>query len=411
MNKTCVTQLSSSCATVARKSLTISTSFDSTGSQAAAPVPSRSTPIQAFHQPNPTPTPNVIRNLTAQDPEFLSELLCISSACVPKRKSKRTREKFTPSFDQDDIRKFKVLDALAQSCISDGGQVAAMAASIDPREPGSDSVRTTIYLVFNTELKQSHIDNTVRHLERILDIVRDMHQHQQRVPKTDAESDSKQLSLVYDLLTEMYDFGWSRFAHHVLKRADQFEIVKEAVLKDKEKLESQCSESDSDSDSQSFFASFEYETLESIFQDIDFIIEDVTTRNSTGRLPEDFIGLVHEIFDAWEEMGILDWDSILVKLDRFLSESTRDTDTGILFSMQSWALNIIAFPLDTICLYQASQSDRSIRVVLGSQSTVANREAKRLRLKLEGGELSRRRKWAKTREAKWSQLLHGQDSE
>ncbi|KAE9408475.1 hypothetical protein BT96DRAFT_700017 [Gymnopus androsaceus JB14] len=38
--------------------------------------------------------------------------------------------------------------------------------------------------------------------------------------------------------------------------------------------------------------------------------------------------------------------------------------------MRSWAQKLIAFPLDTVCLYKASQSDRSTRVVLGSQSTI-----------------------------------------
>ncbi|KAE9386553.1 hypothetical protein BT96DRAFT_1005963 [Gymnopus androsaceus JB14] len=262
-------------------------------------VPFPSTPIQTFHQPNPTPTSTYlaadddcgIRNLAAQDPEFLSELLCISSACVGVKRKTKTREEF-----DDDIRKYKVLDTLAQSCISDRGQIAAMAASIYPREPGS--VSTTIYLVFNSELKQSQIDNTLRHLERILDLVRDMH-----------------------LLTEFYDFGWSRFAQHVLERAHQFEIVKEAVLKDKE-------------ESESFFTSFQHEMLDSVFEDIDYIIEDARTRNSTGRLPDDFIGLVFEMYYDWKKKGILEWDSpysILVKLDRFLSESTMDT---VLFSMQ-----------------------------------------------------------------------------
>ena len=237
--------------------------------------------MSEFNQPNPI-------FIDTEDPEYYAELFCK----IPRLANWRVQSSCpdAPGIQGvDDPLSQILLDAVADISLCRRGNVSATMACV---KDNHGSLETRLYIVFNHENDEA-ARCCPQHLQAIFKMLR---QVPYMPPQTDGSPKVMANELendFVDICRAIHNYSFDIFAHRVTKRKHRLSDIRRYIEQD-----------------QTHFTAQQRSLLVEFLQDVDWIIENVASAQTTKQLPTSFIKMLSRVYSYWTRQKLLPKDSL-----------------------------------------------------------------------------------------------------
>ena len=226
--------------------------------------------------------------IDTEDPEYYAELFCK----IPRVENWRIHSScpVVPGIDGPLSRRLQtLLDAVADISLCRRGNVSAAMASL---KDNSDSSEMRLYIVFNHE-NDDAAGRCSDHLQVIFNMLRQVPHKPLRTGSSPKVTPKELKNDFLEICRAIHNYSFDIFAHRVTKRKHRLSDIRRYIEQD-----------------QTHFTAQQRSLLVEFLQDVDWIIENVASAQTTKQLPTSFIKMLSRVYSHWTRHKLLPKDSL-----------------------------------------------------------------------------------------------------